>query len=114
MDGQMPSLDGYQCTTQIRLSPDSSTRRVKIIALTASVTSGDKARCLAAGMDAYLSKVSLSITTLFQFRRARLIMFDLRLDTACPSSNPGRGDIEAAAAVKRCINGRMINEDRSA
>ncbi|KAI5477507.1 histidine kinase [Pseudohyphozyma bogoriensis] len=55
MDGQMPNLDGYQATGQIRkLSGPVS--KIKIIALTASAIQGDEARCLEAGMDAYLAK----------------------------------------------------------
>lgn len=56
----MPSLDGYQCSTKIRNAPDPLTRATKIIALTASVTLGDEAKCLKAGMDGYLSKVEHS------------------------------------------------------
>ncbi|GAA5959744.1 hypothetical protein JCM3765_000088 [Sporobolomyces pararoseus] len=54
MDGQMPRLDGYEAARLIKQNP--RLRNIRIIALTASAISGDKERCLAAGMDCYLAK----------------------------------------------------------
>jgi len=57
MDCQMPELDGYQCTLQLR-DPNSGVRnpRIPVIAMTAHAMTGDKEKCLEAGMDDYVSK----------------------------------------------------------
>ncbi len=56
LDVEMPVMNGHAAAREIvRLHPDAA-RRAKLVALTAATQSGDRERCLAAGMDDYLSK----------------------------------------------------------
>jgi signal transduction histidine kinase/DNA-binding response OmpR family regulator len=67
MDCQMPVLDGYEATRQLRQleAAQSDRRAIPVIALTADVMQGTQERCMEAGMDGYLSK-PLNLHTLLE------------------------------------------------
>lgn len=56
LDVQMPFKDGFEVTRQIREYETASTTHTPIVALTAMAIAGDKEKCIAAGMDDYISK----------------------------------------------------------
>lgn len=56
MDCQMPGVDGFQATAMIRKSKTLRDPKIPIVAITANAMKGDREKCLAAGMDDYISK----------------------------------------------------------
>jgi CheY-like chemotaxis protein len=77
MDCQMPVLDGYQATAEIKRRLEGRSEAV-VVAMTANAMSGERERCLAAGFDEYLSK---------PLRLADLEGLLRRIDDRCLSAN---------------------------
>jgi two-component system sensor histidine kinase/response regulator len=76
MDVQMPVMDGFEATAAIRARERSfGDGHVPIVAMTAHALKGDEERCLAAGMDAYISK-PIRTTLLFSTIESALARFE--------------------------------------
>jgi PAS domain S-box-containing protein len=65
MDCQMPVMDGYEATGNIRALSDENLKKISIIAMTANAMQGDRQRCIVSGMDDYISK-PIDITKMFK------------------------------------------------
>ncbi len=69
MDVQMPGMDGLEATRQIREAERATGGHIPIVALTAHALTGDRERCLDAGMDAYVTKPIRAAQLLTAIRR---------------------------------------------
>jgi CheY-like chemotaxis protein/HPt (histidine-containing phosphotransfer) domain-containing protein len=103
MDVQMPEMGGFEATEAIRAGERSTGLHVPIVALTAHAMQGDRARCLEAGMDGYLTKpidVDELIATVEGFggeprdapvaqpsRESAAVIFDERTALACAAGD---------------------------
>jgi CheY-like chemotaxis protein/nitrogen-specific signal transduction histidine kinase len=107
MDIQMPIMDGFQATAALRARQTSGPRRLPIIAMTAHAMRGDRERCLAAGMDAYIAK-PIDIHRLIELvesfspepseARDHILPATATLSETSPA---GQGVVDIGAAMKR-------------
>jgi PAS domain S-box-containing protein len=91
MDLQMPELGGFEATRLLRARERAGGRRVPVIALTAHAMKGDRERCLAAGMDGYVSK-PIRAPELFAELEAVLKPAAAAAATASPGGPGGAGE----------------------
>jgi signal transduction histidine kinase/CheY-like chemotaxis protein/ligand-binding sensor domain-containing protein len=73
MDVSMPEMDGFEAAAAIRAKEEGTGSHIPIIAMTAHAMKGDRERCLAAGMDAYVSK-PIQASELFETIKTLLLV----------------------------------------
>ncbi|HUO10918.1 MAG TPA: response regulator [Phycisphaerae bacterium] len=104
MDCQMPKVDGFEATMRIRrLEERAGRRRISIVALTANAIKGDRERCLAAGMDSYLTKPVDPVKLIEAVRAAENAS---ALPDALPPAQPASTDrepIRYGELIDRCM-----------
>jgi signal transduction histidine kinase/DNA-binding response OmpR family regulator len=83
MDLQMPQLDGFETTIAIRAGEKETGRHMPIIAMTANAMKGDREKCLASGMDAYISK-PIQVEELFDALESWAVSVESGQTTARP------------------------------
>jgi signal transduction histidine kinase/DNA-binding response OmpR family regulator/HPt (histidine-containing phosphotransfer) domain-containing protein len=101
MDVQMPEMNGFEATAALRKLEEETGLHVPIIAMTAHAMKGDQERCLAAGMDGYLSK-PIDAARLFETLEGLNGLDDASSAEAPPSAQPALRDAwDQAAALAR-------------
>ena len=120
MDCQMPELDGFESTRQIRAAEAREKRRhLPIVALTANAVKGDRELCLAAGMDAYVTKpidVRTLVTTLEGLLKGRKSM-EYGKQAAAERKPADDQPFDVMVAFDRCMSdagvvGRVLQKFR--
>ncbi|MBY0525848.1 MAG: PAS domain S-box protein [Gemmataceae bacterium] len=98
MDVQMPEIGGFEATALIRAGEKKSGQHMPIIAMTAYAMKGDRERCLASGMDGYVSKPVVA-AELFQVIDE--VMGTRRSSPTTSASEPTASDFDYAASLER-------------
>jgi len=107
MDIQMPEMNGWEATKAIRENEKATGKHIPIAAMTAHAMDGDKDRCVAAGMDDYLTKPIVLVELLAvvdRFRSHKPVSTDLAV--ASPS-----GAIDLAAVLDRLEGDRELFDE---
>jgi CheY-like chemotaxis protein len=119
MDCQMPEMDGFEATRRIRAwearqsGPGHAPPRIPIVALTANAITGDRERCLAAGMDDYVSKPFTQAQLHETIARWTGVDTDSSTATPAADSPPSGGSpaapIEASATSGGAVEGGPLD-----
>ena len=111
MDCQMPEMDGYEATQEIRVRESVMRRpRLPIVAMTANAMAGDRERCVDAGMDDYLPK-PLDIGQLTEVLKRWM-----RTGDGAGSSSPAvavpSGEVMATSEDRTVLDQKVLNDLR--
>jgi PAS domain S-box-containing protein len=109
MDVEMPDMDGFQATAVIREKEQLSGKHIPIIALTAYALKGDRERCLAAGMDGYVSK-PIRYQDLIETIQ-NLVLDVSNIPTPAPAEETPVGVLDEALLVSRVDNDPQLLSD---
>jgi two-component system sensor histidine kinase/response regulator len=98
MDVQMPEMNGWEATQAIREKEKATGGHIPIVAMTAHAMQGDEERCLAAGMDAYLTKPirTQELLAVLDELGSQRVGPPIPLDTPLQKSTKDAIDLEAA------------------
>jgi signal transduction histidine kinase/DNA-binding response OmpR family regulator/HPt (histidine-containing phosphotransfer) domain-containing protein/HAMP domain-containing protein len=121
MDCQMPEMDGYEATKAIRCweqqedSPGGPRRHIPIVALTAHAMTGDRLRCLEAGMDEYLTKplelAELAKTLAHWMPGATTAAAsEAAISEGASLGKPAQAGIDLPSILQRCMGRRELAE----
>jgi signal transduction histidine kinase/CheY-like chemotaxis protein/HPt (histidine-containing phosphotransfer) domain-containing protein len=118
MDCQMPEMDGYAATAAVRDWERTAAvgRRIPIIALTANAMAGDRAQCLSAGMDDYLSKPFTQQALLAIIQRwvhTNQPRHDAAVAVAVVASAAASAPVDAPPAAQLSVNLRTLESMRT-
>jgi CheY-like chemotaxis protein len=105
MDVEMPEMGGFEATAAIREKEQGTGRHIPIVAMTAHAMKGDRERCLAAGMDGYVSK-PIQAHELWQVME-ELVSRRLAGETL-PTPDPIEAVLDRATALKRVGGDRQL------
>jgi len=112
MDIQMPEMNGWEATAVIRERERESGAHVPIIAMTAHAMKGDEEKCMAAGMDGYLTKPIRTADLLAALDRisSQKSASEIVLDPSS-STNDSEPAIDLAAALERLDGDRSLFDE---